>query len=129
MKAVYICQHGGPEVLTYGDPPEPEVSPGEVMVGVGGSALNITDLNFRAGSSYNGDLPRILGRDVSGEIINISPTANNTLKVGNRVLFEYRYKCDSSDYCRDGRDQYCTNQKSYGMDLDGGHSEYNSFIR
>ena len=124
MKAVYIYQHGGPEVLTYGDRPEPEVSPGEIMLRVGGSALNHTDLNFRAGSSCNGDLPRILGRDVSGEIINISPTANTTLKVGNRVLLDNRYKCDSCDYCREGRDQYCTNQKRYGIDLDGGHAEY-----
>ena len=72
------------------------------MLRVGGSAINITDLNFRAGSSYNGDLPRILGRDVSGEIINISPTDNTTLKVGNRVLLDNRYKCDSCDYCREG---------------------------
>ena len=27
MKAVYIEAHGGPEVLTYGDRPEPEIKP------------------------------------------------------------------------------------------------------
>ena len=49
MKAVYIAQHGGPEALTYGDRPEPEVEPEEVMIKVGGSALNHTDLNLREG--------------------------------------------------------------------------------
>ena len=30
MKAVYIESQGGPEVLTYGDRPEPEAKLGEV---------------------------------------------------------------------------------------------------
>ena len=30
MKAVYIEAHGGPEVLTYGDRPEPSVLPDQV---------------------------------------------------------------------------------------------------
>ena len=124
MKAIYIDPHGGPEVLTYGDRPEPEVSPGDIILRVGGSALNHTDLNLRAESSYNGHLPRILSLDVSVEIVNISPTANTTLKLGDRVLLDNRYKCDSCDYCIQGRDQYCTNQKRYGIDLDGGHAEY-----
>ena len=124
MKAVYIDHHGGPEVLTYGDRPEPEVSPGEIMLRVGASALNHTDLILRDGSSYNGHLPRILGLDVSGEIVNISPTANTTLKVWDRVLLDNRHKCGSCDYCRQGNDQYCANQRRYGVDLDGGHAEY-----
>ena len=34
MKAVYLDQPGGPEALVYGDMPEPEVAPGEVMLRV-----------------------------------------------------------------------------------------------
>ena len=124
MKAVYIAQHGGPEALTYGDRPEPEVEPEEVMLKVCGSALNHTDLNLREGSSYNGHLPRILGLDISGEIVNISPNADTALKVGDRVLLDNRHKCNLCDYCKQGQDQYCINQKRYGVDLDGGHAEY-----
>ncbi len=54
MKAVYIDQHGGPEALTHGERPEPEVAPGEVMLRVGGSALNRLDLGLRAGTGYRG---------------------------------------------------------------------------
>ena len=61
MKAVYIDQHGGPEALTHGERPEPEVAPGEVMLRVGGSALNHLDLGLRAGTSYRGDLPPASG--------------------------------------------------------------------
>ena len=34
MKAVFIEQYEGPERLTYGDRPELEVGPGEVMLQV-----------------------------------------------------------------------------------------------
>ena len=34
MKAVYIDKHGGPEVLKYGDVPDPVAKPGEVVVDI-----------------------------------------------------------------------------------------------
>ena len=38
MKAVYLEEPGGPEAMIYGDRPDPEVAPGEVMLRVYGSA-------------------------------------------------------------------------------------------
>ena len=32
MKAVYIEEHGGLEALQYGDRPDPEIGPGEVLI-------------------------------------------------------------------------------------------------
>ena len=32
MKAVYIERHGGPEVLKYGELPDPVAKPGEIVV-------------------------------------------------------------------------------------------------
>ena len=40
MKAVFFEKHGGPEVLRYGDFPDPEPGPGEVRVKVGACSLN-----------------------------------------------------------------------------------------
>ena len=34
MKAVFIDRFGGPEVLTYGDQPDPVTGPGQVVVDV-----------------------------------------------------------------------------------------------
>ncbi len=99
MKAVYIDQHGGPEALTHGERPEPEVAPGEVMLRVGGSALNRLDLSLRAGTGYRGGLPRILGCDIAGEVVNISPEAPGDLKVGDRVLLDNRTKCGTCPSC------------------------------
>lgn len=125
MKAVFIDEHGGPEVLTYGDRPEPEVGPGEVMLRVGASALNRLDMGLRAGRNYRGQLPRIMGCDIAGEIVQISPEAQTSLKVGDRVVLDNRVKCRGTcEYCLQGMDQYCLEQKRLGVDLDGGHAEY-----
>ncbi len=124
MKAVYINQHGGPEALTYGDRPEPEIGPGEVMLKVGASALNRLDIGMRAGRGYQGPLPRIMGCDVAGEIVQISLNARTSLKVGDRVVLDNRTKCGTCENCVQGVDQYCTHQQRLGVDLDGGHAEY-----
>jgi NADPH:quinone reductase-like Zn-dependent oxidoreductase len=94
------------------------------MLRVGASALNHLDLNLRAGRSYRGSLPRIMGCDIAGEIVNISPTAQTRLKVGDRVLLDNRVKCDQCENCRFGLDHNCANQLRLGVDLDGGHAEY-----
>jgi len=124
MKAVYITEHGGIDKLVYGDRPEPEVAPGEIMVRVRASALNHLDLNLRDGKSYNGSLPRILGCDIAGEITAISPSTNTSLKVGDRVILNNRVTCGVCDNCNLGLDQSCSNGQRIGVDRDGGHAEY-----
>ena len=124
MKAVYIEQHGGPEALTYGERPNPEVAPGEVLLRVRASALNHLDLNLREGRNYRGTLPRILGCDIAGEIAAISPDAKTDLQVGDRVILNNRVTCGVCEPCQMGWDQNCAATKRIGVDLDGGHAEY-----
>ena len=40
MKAVRIREHGGPEILTYEDAPEPKIQADEVLIKVKACALN-----------------------------------------------------------------------------------------
>ena len=67
MKAVYIAEPGGPEKLIYGDRPDPEAGPGEVVVRVRGTAINRADfgLRFNGSPSCRG-LSRILTLDARG---------------------------------------------------------------
>ena len=51
MKAVIFTQHGGPEVLTYTDAPEPKPRADEVLVRVRACALNHLDLFHPPGYS------------------------------------------------------------------------------
>lgn len=75
MKAVYIEETGGPEVLQYGDRPTPEPGAGEVLVKLAASGVNFTDISQRRGS-VKIPLPAILGSEGAG-----------TLENGERVAY------------------------------------------
>jgi hypothetical protein len=43
MKAVLLMNHGGPEMLPYGEAPDPTAGPGEILVGAAGMAQSYMD--------------------------------------------------------------------------------------
>ena len=43
MKAVFIDRFGGPEVLSYGDQPDPVAGPGQAVVDVAAASVNGAD--------------------------------------------------------------------------------------
>src|SRR3982751_1354204 len=49
MRAVIVTEPGGPEVLTWGEVPDPVCGPGEVIVDVAATAVNRADLLQRQG--------------------------------------------------------------------------------
>ena len=123
MKAVYINEYGGPEKLVYGDRPDPEAGPGEVVLQVRASALEHSDLRLRSGSAPTKSLPRILGMDMAGELAQIGSGVAG-LAEGDQVLVDNRLKCGTCEYCVMGRDEYCVAQTRLGQDVDGGHAQY-----
>ena len=44
MKAIQICQTGGPEVLTLADLPIPEPGPGQVLIRVEATGVNFIEI-------------------------------------------------------------------------------------
>ena len=69
MKAAYIEEQGGPEVLQYGDLPDPQAKPGEIVVDVHAASVNAADWKVRSGSYARlTEFPYILGRDFSGTV-------------------------------------------------------------
>ena len=85
MKAVYIEKHGGPEVLTYGELPDPVAKPGEIVVDINAASVNGADWKVCAGEYANPSFPVILGRDLSGVVSAIGPGVSD-LKVGDEVF-------------------------------------------
>ena len=67
MKAIYIDQTGGPEVLRFGERPVPEPQKDEVLVKVAASGVNFTDLNQRSGVN-NIPVPAVLGSEGAGTV-------------------------------------------------------------
>jgi len=88
MKAAFFEQFGGPEVLKYGDLPDPVAAPGEVTVDVAAASVNAADWKFRAGEYPNKDttkFPAIPGRDFSGVVGSLGSGVDD-LKVGDAVF-------------------------------------------
>ena len=87
MKAVLLTQHGGPEVLRYGDAPDPAAGPGEVVVDVHAASVNAADYKVRLGGSRSNikKFPYILGRDFSGVVSAVGPGGTD-LAVGDAVF-------------------------------------------
>src|ERR1700758_3288462 len=86
MKAAYIERHGGPEVLHYGDLPDPVAGPGQVVVDIVAASVNGADWKVRNGQS--GELskfPYILGRDFSGVVSAVGEGVTD-LRVGDEVF-------------------------------------------
>ena len=69
MKAAYFMKNGGPDVLLYGDVPDPAARPGEVLVDIHAASVNAADWKVRAGHyAPITDFPYVPGRDFSGVV-------------------------------------------------------------
>src|SRR5947209_5196870 len=85
MKAAFIERHGGPEVLTYGDLPDPTAAPGEVVIDIVAASVNGADWKVRAGDYKQSKFPYVLGRDFSG-VISALGTGVDDLRAGDAVF-------------------------------------------
>ena len=88
MKAVVIHHYGGPEVLEYGEFPDPVVGRGDVLVKVAAAAINPIDIMER--SSLTKDFkpvsfPGVLGWDLSGTVVGVGPDVVG-FSIGDRVF-------------------------------------------
>ncbi len=69
MKAVQFTEHGGTEVIEYGEFPDPEPGRDEVLVEVKAGALNHFDVLTRRGlPGVDLEMPHIPGSDAAGEV-------------------------------------------------------------
>src|SRR6266542_5564450 len=85
MKAVFIERFGGPEVLKYGDLPDPVAAPGEVVIDVVAASVNAADWKARAGQYAQSKFPLVLGRDFSGVVSTVGNSVQD-LKIGDSVF-------------------------------------------
>lgn len=86
MKAAYIETQGAPEVLKYGEMPDPVAGPGEVVVDIHAASVNGADWKVRAGHySEMTEFPYILGRDFSGVVSEVGEGVED-LTIGDAVF-------------------------------------------
>ncbi|MEX2054679.1 MAG: alcohol dehydrogenase catalytic domain-containing protein, partial [Candidatus Andersenbacteria bacterium] len=107
MKAIIFEKHGGPEVLQYGEHPEPQPPAGWVLVRLHAAALNHADIFVRVGwAGLDLKLPHILGADGAGEVAALGEGVTHW-KVGQRVVIDASICMEEDEFTRSGQDNLC----------------------
>ena len=110
MRAIYFTQHGGNEVLQYGERPDPVPGPGAVRVAIRAAALNHLDIFVRNGIP-NVPLPQIPGADGAGVVDAVGESVTG-VSPGDRVLLQPGLYCGACEFCRAGEQSICA---SFGI--------------
>jgi len=85
MKAAYINQTGPPDVIQYGDLPDPKPRRTQCLIKVAAVDVNPIDTYIRSGAiPAKLEFPAILGRDLAGTVMETG-TAVKRFKPGDRV--------------------------------------------
>lgn len=87
MKALSYTRFGGPDVLQLTDLPAPVPAPGQVLVSIRASSLNLIDARVRSGQMgplVNKRFPKVAGADFAGVILALGADVRG-LAVGDAV--------------------------------------------
>ena len=131
MKAMLLEGPGLPFAL--GNVPDPAPGPGEAVAKVLACGAGLTVHHARAGR-LKVDYPRILGHEITAEIVGTGAGVTN-VKKGDGVTAYFYLSCGDCRWCRADRETLCDNFGGYvGREVDGGYAEYiklpaRSFIR
>ncbi|KQO02859.1 alcohol dehydrogenase [Arthrobacter sp. Leaf234] len=88
MKAVFYEKYGDPDVLQYGEQPDPKVGPDSVLVDVRASSVNPVDWKITAGyldAALPTSFPAIPGWDVAGVVVQPGPSVTE-FEAGDEVI-------------------------------------------
>lgn len=85
MKAAFFTQPGEPNVIQYGDLPDPSPAAGQVLVKMAAVSVNPIDTYIRGGAKY-WELPEpfVIGCDLAGTVIEVGAGVKQ-FKPGDRV--------------------------------------------
>jgi 2-desacetyl-2-hydroxyethyl bacteriochlorophyllide A dehydrogenase len=117
---VVVCLEPGS--LAIEQRPIPEPGPAEVLVRVRRVGMCGTDMHIFRGVQPFLSYPRIMGHELSGEIVK-SPDGSD-LRPGEPVCVLPYFSCGKCSACRKGRPNCCMSLSVLGVHQDGGLAEY-----
>ena len=115
-----VCKEPGK--LEYATGEVPEVKTGYATIRIRRIGICGTDLHAYEGTQPFFSYPRILGHELSGELVNTG--GQKGFKVGEAVTFIPYFNCEQCLACRSGKPNCCVDMKVFGVHIDGGMAEY-----
>lgn len=119
MKTLICSQPGKFE---YKDSERPVLAAGQAIIKIKRIGICGTDLHAFKGTQPFFEYPRILGHELSGELLEFDNAAG--FKNGEPVTFIPYINCQKCLACRSGKPNCCTELKVCGVHIDGGMVEY-----
>jgi propanol-preferring alcohol dehydrogenase len=122
MTAMRLHRPG--EALRPEQVPVPEPGPGELLLEVRACGVCRTDLHIVDGELVAPRLPLVPGHEIVGRVAGRGPGAL-LFGAGERVGVPWLAgACGVCPFCREGRENLCTQARFTGFDRDGGYAEY-----
>lgn len=118
MKAAVLREFGRPLEHTDVAPPVP--APGEALVRVRAVGVCATDVKAWRGLFPDVTLPRVLGHEIAGELVE----AIDDLPAGIRVACYIYDTCGQCTACTSGTATLCRSAVRLGLERDGGFAEF-----
>lgn len=120
MKAAVLK---GIENLEMEDISRPNPSPQEILIKVKACSICGTDIRVYHHGHKHMRFPRIIGHELSGEIVEIGKRVEGH-KLGEKVAIAPAIPCGRCHYCRRGMQSMCINLTAIGYHYDGGFAEF-----
>jgi len=126
VKAAVLREFKKP--LSLEDVPRPLPAANEVLIqleacGVCHSDLHVADGDWPQFSGIT-KRPLILGHEIAGRVVEVGVAVGDS-KIGERVGLPWIYwTCGECEFCKNGNENLCTEQKITGVMVDGGFAEF-----
>jgi 2-desacetyl-2-hydroxyethyl bacteriochlorophyllide A dehydrogenase len=119
MRAL-LCENPGK--LAVVERPRPSPKEGEALVRIRRAGVCGTDLHIFEGSHPYLNYPRVIGHELSGEVVETG--AGCSIKVGQQVYVIPYLSCGACVACRRGKTNCCERIAVLGVHVDGGMADY-----
>ena len=125
MHAMKAIRADKPFDVAVVDVAEPTAAPGWVLLKVRAVGICGTDVYAYKGLHPFMTYPRVLGHELSGEIVEIAPADADAsgLAVGDHVAVEPYFHCGQCHMCQAGRSNACLSLEVLGVHCEGGMCE------
>ena len=124
MKAVQFSEHGDRDVLEYGDFPDPEAGPEEVVVDVKAASLNHLDIWTRRGlPGVELEMPHIPGSDMAGVVTEVGERVTR-FEEGDHVALIAGLADGGDEFSRKGDPTLAPDFRIIGEHTRGVHAEF-----